>query len=229
MMMKAFSKGITKAQMKAENKLHEKKDAFRQGIYFDRDKGCTVGCSIKSICNIKNITLSYSDHSLFEDHLGLPYWIAKLADSIFEGLSVNDAKKWTGRFINAVVEGSDVNSIKNEFLARVIESTFNSYDNIKFKKVKKAQEIVISGLRVGDKRKIAKGEKAASAAYAAVAASAPAAYAVAAVAAASAAYAADAAVAAVAHAAAASDARETSYLSISNILIELLESCEVVK
>ena len=94
MMMKAFSKGITKAQMQAEIKQHEKKmDALRQGNYLDFGKGCAVGCVIKSICNIKNITLSYKDHSLFEEHLGLPCWIALLVDKILEGLSIDDAKK----------------------------------------------------------------------------------------------------------------------------------------
>ena len=215
-MMKAFSKGITKAQMQAKNKQLEEMEAIWQS-----GKVTKVSCSIKSICNMKNITTSHSEHLLFEEHLGLPYWIAKLADSIVANLSIDDAKKWSGRFINAVVEGSDVSSIKNEFLARIIESTFNSYDNIKFKDLKNAQEMVIAGLREGDKNKIEKGRKAAySATYALV----PAGYGF--VSSSDGAY--DLAVAASAAAFASGNAAdfdygtasENSYLSTSNILIE---------
>ena len=154
---------------------------------------------------------------------------------------------------NAVVEGSDVSSIKNELLARIIESTFNSYDNIKFKELKNAQDMVIAGLREDDKNKIEKGRNAVSAAsYAANSAAfidyeankdrgayselfnnSESAYG-----------SADAAttdnvvdsVAAAAYSsvsahvyAYATYAREDSYLSTSNILIELLESCEAVE
>jgi len=95
--------------------------------------------------------------------LNIPIWLARLETHIFEGLSIEDSKEWTSVFYGAINEGSDLDSIKNEFLAQVIESTFESYDNARYKKVKAAQVMVVEGLRDNDQAKVSNGRAIASA------------------------------------------------------------------
>ena len=62
---------------------HQKADEIVKGFYWEMGKGCAVGCTIHS-----------SDHGAYETELGIPRWLAKLEDRIFEGLPNGRAKKW---------------------------------------------------------------------------------------------------------------------------------------
>ena len=61
-------------------KAHAKADRLIQGTGWKGGKGCAVGC-----------TLEAYDHSLYPIELGLPEWLARLEDRIFEGLPKAEA------------------------------------------------------------------------------------------------------------------------------------------
>lgn len=60
---------------------HEKADEIKKGYYWENGKGCAVGCTIEG-----------SDHSKYETELGLPEWLARLEDTIFEAWSARSAR-----------------------------------------------------------------------------------------------------------------------------------------
>ena len=115
--MKTFNKKL-KALMVAEIKNHQKQDQIIQGTYGQENgiwKGCAVGCSIHSL-NLKlDKDYSTSDHSAYEKELGIPRIIACLEDRIFEGLSVEESKKWPLQFMQAVPVGVDLKLVWPEF------------------------------------------------------------------------------------------------------------------
>lgn len=86
---------------------HQRMDHFEHGTYgaWRTDKkgrtyrvGCGVGCTVNS-----------SKHYLYESFYGIPTWLARLEDAIFEGLPIRTFAKWPVAFINAIPVGADLN------------------------------------------------------------------------------------------------------------------------
>lgn len=88
---------------------HERLDHIVQGAYTSWKngvfKGCLVGCATNG------------NHAGFEPEFGIPWRIAWLADDIFEGLSVNDAKKFPVKFFETVPEGVDLSRVHDQWCA----------------------------------------------------------------------------------------------------------------
>ncbi|MGN6347059.1 MAG: hypothetical protein ACTHME_05090 [Candidatus Nitrosocosmicus sp.] len=180
---------------------HYKADEIIKGIYWENGKGCAVGCTIHS-----------SSHIKYEEELGIPIWLAKVEDAIFEGLPNEIAKEWPIKFLESIKVGSDLNKIKIHFLIFVIESIINKFDHKKFPKIKESIENILSFLKNNNNYSCsdyAASTAAATAAYDAAAAAAAAS--ATATATATAAYAASYAAAASASAAAAYAATAASY------------------
>ena len=202
--MRAFKNTkVTKSELMAVLYKHAEMDNFTQGQYWEDGKGCDVGCMLQSFTDETN------NHSLFPDLFGIPEVIARLSDSIFEGLSNEDAKWWPIARTEAINEGSDLSVIWPKFAVWLLE------DVIRYSSNKKVVQDVIDLY----KRKIA-GEDVSSDEFRVVRAAAAAAYAADAVAAAYAAAAADAVAAA--YAAARQNKRKEQALK----LIELLKECK---
>lgn len=93
---------------------HAAADALIQGTGWNGSKGCAVGC-----------TLEAYNHSRYPIELGLPEWLARLEDSIFEGLPVDEAMTWPQRFLEAIPVGADVEPVRHKLailrLDRLIE------------------------------------------------------------------------------------------------------------
>src|ERR1044072_3147081 len=110
----------------AEVKKHQEADQIIQGTYGKGSgkswKGCAVGCSIRSLNNLKGKKYSTGDHKVYETELGIPEWLARLEDTIFEGLPVEDAKQWPLRFSQAVPVGVDLEPVKWQFGAFVLNT-----------------------------------------------------------------------------------------------------------
>jgi len=181
--MKAYTCGITKQQFIDEIKLHMKLDNFQQRFYQENGKGCAVGCAIASINKLKNVAEEYNNHSCYELHLGIPEWLAKLENSIFEGLAIEDAKEWPLQFSTAINEGADLNAIKLPFLVYVLETNIANQtanysqcidDKIKqiIKQVIAVNEQMIAALKSNDEQQIKAAESAAWSARSAVRAAA---------------------------------------------------------
>ena len=84
---------------------HYDADEIVKGVYWEDGKGCAVGCTLHS-----------GDHKAYEVELGIPEVLARLEDSIFEGLSPKDAKEFPLNFLNAVNVGSDLSQVGDKFL-----------------------------------------------------------------------------------------------------------------
>ena len=111
---------------------HRKADELVQGATGQNGKGCAVWC-----------TLNEYNHKAYETELGIPEWLARLEDTIFEGLPVKRAMKWPEEFLRAIKPGSNLETVKAQFMIFILESSLASmraakYDADKFPDVKKA-------------------------------------------------------------------------------------------
>lgn len=107
----------------ARVKAHALADEIIKGKYWKDGKGCAVGCTIHD-----------SDHSKYESELGIPEWLARLEDRIFEGLPNERAKMWPEEFLNVIRPGIDLNKIKIPFLIFIVESVREKFDHKKYPK-----------------------------------------------------------------------------------------------
>jgi hypothetical protein len=90
----------------AELQAHVAADKLVKGSYWERGKGCAVGCTLHSYAKIigkKN--LDWSDHSLYDEFLGPGgQMLGRLEDCIFEGMTNEDAREWPERFLRSALE-----------------------------------------------------------------------------------------------------------------------------
>ena len=227
--MKAFhSNPKIKETYLARVMAHQKADEIIQRETWDGKRGCAIGCTLHS----------YS-HKAYETELGIPEWLAKLEDKLFEEMSTKYSKSWPADFLREITPGSDLNKIKIPFLIFIVESALERFDHEKYPKQAKAINGVLKELNRDkidfDKLKNARATAATAAADAdadaaadAAAAATAAAYAAVYAAAAAAAYAADADAAAAyaAYAAAYAAAGEKEYKKFADKLLELLKECK---
>ena len=80
---------------------HRAMDEVIQGQGFEGGRGCFVGC-----------TLDAYDHSRFPKELGWPEWLARLADTIFEGIPASDAAQFGTDLLEAVPVGVDLEPVQ---------------------------------------------------------------------------------------------------------------------
>ena len=118
-----------KKMLVAEITRHKKVDQITQGTYGDPnnpDRGfCAVGCSVHSL-NLK-LGKSYKtdDHTVYEKELGIPEWLARLEDTIFEGLPKKEAIEWPLRFAKAVPVGVNLEPVKWKFCAYLMQENID--------------------------------------------------------------------------------------------------------
>jgi hypothetical protein len=101
-----------KAKYVAKLRAHHAADEIVQGSYWDDEarRGCAVGCAIEG-----------SDHRRYEIILGLPEWLARLEDRIFEGLPAAEARDFARDFLEAIPVGSDLTRVRWRFQAALME------------------------------------------------------------------------------------------------------------
>jgi hypothetical protein len=100
---------------------HQKADEIVKGQYWGEGKGCAVGCTIHG-----------SDHSAYERELGIPEWMARLEDTLFENLPNESAKLWPAEFLEAVNVGADLEKIKTPFLIFILEKNLEYMAGAKY-------------------------------------------------------------------------------------------------
>ena len=79
---------------------HQKADQVMRGRYWDKQpdgvfRGCAVGCTLHS-----------GEHQAYETELGIPEWLARLEDYLFENMATG-YKTWPHRFLRAIPVGFD--------------------------------------------------------------------------------------------------------------------------
>jgi hypothetical protein len=148
--MKTFQQGVSKEQMLAEVQKHRKADQILQGTYGKENgswKGCAVACSLRSIDILKGkkLRVEYNQHKRYESELGIPEWLARLEDTIFEGLPKAKAELWPEQFIKAIPENVDLEPIKRKFSAYLMKENIDRV--LKLNISDKLKEEVVSGIR----------------------------------------------------------------------------------
>lgn len=86
---------------------HSKLGNIVQNRRWKDGKGGAVGC-----------TLENYDHSRYPIELGLPEWLARIEDKIFEGLPVDEAKRWPEKFLEAIPVGVDTEIVRHQLAVR---------------------------------------------------------------------------------------------------------------
>ena len=88
----------------ARVKAHGIADEIVRGRYWERGKGCAVGCTIHG-----------NDHQRYETELGIPRRLAHLEDRIFEGMANGSSKEFPLRFLSAIEPGADLSLVWHHF------------------------------------------------------------------------------------------------------------------
>lgn len=117
-------------------KEHREADNIIQGSGWINGKGCAIGC-----------TLECYDHYKYPTELGIPVWIAKLEDGIFEGLSNEDAMEWPEIFLESIPVGVDLNKISFSFLAYIVELGIEKVNKNIFKKQYNTIKVILNKLK----------------------------------------------------------------------------------
>src|ERR1019366_7858428 len=100
--MKAFlNDSKVKAKYIKRVKEHRIADELIKGATGQEGKGCAGWC-----------TLNNYNHKAYETELGIPEWLARVEDTIFEGLPDDRAQVWPEQFLKAIKIGKDLNKIE---------------------------------------------------------------------------------------------------------------------
>ncbi len=120
--MQAFHNDLKiKKKYIARVQAHRKADELIQGVTWKKGKGCAVGCTLEA----------YS-HARYETELGIPEWLARVEDTLFEGMSKEEAMLWPEKFLSAIPVGADLEPVKRKFIVVVLKHTLVSMKKVKF-------------------------------------------------------------------------------------------------
>jgi hypothetical protein len=94
-----------KAKYLRRARAHYKADEIVQGRYWQNGKGCNIGCVTH--CND-------GAHAAWAKEIG-PEWLARLGDTLFEGLPLDRAKEFVVEFHRAIPVGVDLEPVRWKF------------------------------------------------------------------------------------------------------------------
>lgn len=107
----------------AEMKRHQEQDQFIKGTYYeegDKFNGCSVGCTIDSVNKILGKHYSFSNHKVLGESIGLPAWLARLQDVLFDGIPDEDGAQFSVDFLDAIPVGVNLEPVKYKFCAFIL-------------------------------------------------------------------------------------------------------------
>ena len=120
---------------------HQSADNLIHGTGWEDGKGCAIGCTLESY-----------DHGLYPIELGIPLMLAKLEDTIFEGLDNGEAQQWPIRFLDAITPGADLSTVGWKFLHWLLtDSKIGAYDHKLVRDAVQQCAAVIEPLTRGEK------------------------------------------------------------------------------
>jgi hypothetical protein len=100
-------------------KLHAEADEIVQGTGWENGKGCAIGCTLESF-----------DHSAYPTELGLPEWLARLEDTLFEGMENKEAMKFPVKFLESISVGVDLEPVKWKFCSFICSENLSIVENL---------------------------------------------------------------------------------------------------
>ena len=113
--MKSFKNELRLKELHVEQaKKHYEQDMLIAGTYGETDtdvfRGCSVGCFAYEISG----QTDDNPHKIVADDRGLPEWLIHLQDRIFEGLPLEDRKKWHVQLAEAIPVGIDLEPVRHK-------------------------------------------------------------------------------------------------------------------
>ena len=126
----------------ARVRAHAAADEIIHGKYWEDGKGCAVGCTVHS-----------GNHAAYETELGIPQWLARVEDRLFEGMTNGTSMTWPIRFLEAIPVGADLQPLLIPFLIIIVEKAKTRFDHKKYPKQLAAIDNVLSKLKAGASEK----------------------------------------------------------------------------
>jgi len=141
--MQAFHNNpAIKEKYLARVRAHAAADEIIHGKYWEDGKGCAVGCTIHS-----------GNHAAYETELGIPQWLARVEDRLFEGMTNGTSMTWPIRFLEAIPVGADLQPIFIPFLIIIVERARTHFDHKKYPQQLKAIDDVLNKLKANASEK----------------------------------------------------------------------------
>jgi hypothetical protein len=138
---KAFTNcKIGKREAVALAKEHVKQDHLAKGYGYYRNsrpdwKGCSVGCFTKD---------PGGGHAKYPELFGLPEWLARLQDSIFENLPDDVARQWWHvTLFSSIKKGADLERVLPRFMRWILTEGL-VYDAEAYPQVREAVEMCVA-------------------------------------------------------------------------------------
>jgi len=165
-------KNLWRAMIDAADE-HERLDNYLAGTYGTEGgaKACSVGCSVRSANKVLGLKIKQDSHRGLADAMGVPVFITRLQDRLFEGMASELRPAWTGRLFRAIRPGVDLSPVLPKFLLGLLESMPEQSGDIK-KVVDQVKDVLVEWIKTGLADRKAANAAANAAAYAADAANA---------------------------------------------------------
>jgi hypothetical protein len=116
-----------KAELVARMRDHQDADRLIRGTYWDVGKGCAVGCTVIDILAAEQgVSLADVDiddttwHEEWARVTGLPEWLGRLGDWLFENLPGERWRSWPLELLEAVPVGVNLDRAREEWLRDVV-------------------------------------------------------------------------------------------------------------
>ena len=137
-----------KRKIVKEMKLHQEQDQFIKGKYGKINgtfKGCAVGCAIDSFNRKLDKDYNYEGHEYFEEAIGVPEWVARVQDTLYEGLLEEDNSQFAVDMLEAIPVGKNLEKVKWEFCVFILKENIERVLSLDIDN--KLKEQVVSAIR----------------------------------------------------------------------------------
>ena len=104
---------------------HRRLDLLAGGAYHTLDgRVCAIGCQVGTLREHdpeRYGRLLWNDHASLAQALGIPEWLLRLEDCIFERLPLDDRLEWPGRLISAIPVGVDLELVRYRWRVSLLQ------------------------------------------------------------------------------------------------------------
>ena len=123
-----------KTMIVEEMKSHQEHDQIIKGTYGRMNgvfKGCAVGCAVDSFNRKLDKKYAVDSHAAFENAIGVPEWLARVQDNIFEGLPDKENSQFAVDFLEAIPVGVNLKPVQWKFCAFILKENIERVLSLK--------------------------------------------------------------------------------------------------